>query len=475
MKRVTYTGSGAIADQWAGTGAVFKPGESRWLPSSQANVLLGMPSLFALSSDPPDTVASAALDINTRAVTGLSADVPTLGWGTTEPAGTVRLGPGDPRLFVSGIPLAWNGTTTRWPITGPSARLFEVVTTGTVVALGWICQTANAERFEVYVDGVPTTSASVAVGTTTAAGTIYWLTLTFGADRRRRVQIVGTALDALVGVNVQPTSLQYDVFKARPRVLMVTDSFGGGGGTAQLDAMPLLACLQSDVDFMIEAEGGSGYNTNGSNGTKFGHAAKVARAGEFNPDLIVYLSGVNDDPNVAGYAASVSATRAAYASACPSARHLFVLPMPTGVTGTFGTRRPVLTRTIAGVAATNGDMVIDSIGLLEAGGIVPAAWSSGTTYAGGVYVTHRGAVWKSLAGNISGASREPGLFTQWALVGRLPLTGTGNAGTPAAWGTRDNLLMADDTHRTAAGHVADSIRLAQILRDLGLTAPVFAY
>lgn len=397
-----------------------------------------------------------------------NASLATMAWGTAEPAGTIRFSPTADHVFLSGIPAYWANSTSRWALDGSSPRLLRVRTAGTKVALGWVCLTSAAEKFHVFVDSKPVTAgAAMSAGVVTAAGSIYWLTITLPTDatkRSREVEVLFSGASALIGVNLEP-GLSLPVDKPSLKIAFVTDSYGGGGGISAVDATPTRIAMLLRANFHTEFEGDSGFNTNGGNGLKFGAPVKVARVQAFNPTKVVFMSGVNDDPFAAGYQSSVTGTFNVYKAVAPTAGQIMIGPVATAANSTTGgTWRAKQSFTLKQLTDAFGGLYVDTTGL-SASETVPPLYNSSTVYTKDQLVGNLGAIWRATGSGFS--NRPPGVVngtgSTWDMAGVIKLFGTGKVGATTGDGNRDTWLANDGAHYTLTGHDFASVQIAQHL------------
>lgn len=363
-------------------------------------------------------------------------------------------------VSVRGSAGAYNGTFGALVLSLKNTVALDFVTDAAVVEVGWRCESSNADRVWLWVDGEPATAAPV-TPLATSTGSSYFGLFTFPAAARRRITFYASSINGFhdvrvaSGYSIQPAPRQ-------PRIAFVGDSFysaSAGVGSDPMRSIPAIAARTLGAEAVQAGVGGSGYVAGGA--FTFGAASRVAAVAATDPDLIVFCGSVNDD-GLAGIQAAATACFDAYAAACPGVPMLVLGPQPTTATGTLSANRQANVAAVK-AAADAHDSVLAFHDLIGTAAGVPSAWSSGATYNEGDRVTYAGSVWQWANGGIASNQTNPMTGRRW-----LPMTwgytGTGQVGSTAGDGTRDTYLHSDGTHPTDAGSLALANRTALVIR-----------
>lgn len=397
-----------------------------------------------------------------RRPTTLHAVPPTIAYSATAPVSGKSVLPWKENATLCGGAAAYNSSNGTIDLTSATYAGVDVVHVGDVITLGWRCQVAAAERVMVYVDGLPCMAAVATPSVVTTVGSYCYVTLTFASIARRRVEILVSAVAALVGMWVPFTAaVQPGPVKRREHI--VGDSFMGGSAALALNSLapPFILALTYDMSVTSSGLSGTGYTSAGSF-TVFGSATRIADAVAIQPHGITFVGSVNDD-GASGIQAAASACWAAYAAALPDARITVFGPQPTNATSTLGANRTA--NNVAVYTATlnnpNVKRFYDLIG--NKSGSTLRAFAAFTFYDPGELVTHIGSVWRheAVASSQYPATGAPGLFTYpaWTLL-TADVFGTGQVGTTTANGNRDTLIHSDGVHPTANLCAAYAERIA---------------
>lgn len=384
-------------------------------------------------------------------LTDVMSSPPTITYSATAPSSGHRYAPND--VTPIGCALSWNSSLSIFDavVAGGFAGTDQFVTADSVT-LGWRCQTSGAERVMIYVDGKPAMSSPATPSVSTTAGQYYWVTVAFGSVARRRVTVLVTSINGLVGIVVPTTGVVQPGPRTR-RVLIVGDSFNAGSAAISNNTyLPASRmALSYDMNVANGALGGTGYvKTNGSF-KQFGDPGRVANAVLFDPDDIIFMGSVNDDGQgtIAEIQAAAGACYDAYMGACPRARITVFGPQPSNATDTVSANRRDNHLAVQAACASRNIQYYDMIGFGD--GSTRRAYANFTLFNPGEIVSHLGAYWQltyTVAAQFPG-SGAPGSYgyTGWRAL-TYELFGTGKVGSTASDGTRDVLLYSDGIHPT---------------------------
>jgi hypothetical protein len=381
----------------------------------------------------------------------LTSDAPTITWSATAPSSGLGVTPWLPNVRPVGHYITSNDTVFGILQIDPKTGFVghDFILTGSSVTIGWKSGAANNERFMFWIDDYPVSLSPQAAGISTTTSGYYYVTLTFSGSARRRIEVLGTAIAAWVGITI-PVTASISAAPKRRQIHIVGDSFNGGSAaTATGDMVPgSQLALFYDCSVSISGLGGSGY-TNAGAFTVFGDATRVASAAAIQPDDIVFMGSVNDDGR-SGIQAAATAAYAAYKAAVPTANLIVFGPQPSNATDTISANRQANCAAIQAAAVAAGATYYDMIGFTAE---TVAAYSMGVAYPQGQIVSYLGSLWRlDYAGTFTGTNNNnsPGgkQTNTWTLL-TCDLFGTGNSGSTTGNGSRDVLLYSDGVHPTA--------------------------
>lgn len=392
----------------------------------------------------------------------LSADAPTITFGTSQtvvPARRISGNANDLRLYGQNGPNYWNDASTRADTYGVSTLDFFY--TGLSLEISIRCNVTGVLPFLLAVDGLQVTAAADVTTITTAVNaTIYFIKLTWGTSKTRRIEFSSGGSNAFAGLYV---GLNDGVAPApaRPSIAWVSDSFWSGvaGAFVNIDGAAFVANRTLGGGLFLDAIGGTGYVTPGS-ATTFWSSTRAPLVTYVAPELIVVQGSTNDDGVASATIQTAARTMyAAIAAALPSTPVIvFGVPPNNGSSTTSANRAANIAAVkTAALASPNVIGFHDEVGTAAG---VPAAWSSVTAYVAGDRVTYRGSVWKAEYAN---TNKNPVTGIDWSLQTYV-LYGTGQVGTTAGDGNRDIMLYSDGTHPTAVGQTQWAAQIAAEVR-----------
>ena len=255
-----------------------------------------------------------------------------------------------------------------------------------------------------------------------------------------------------------------------PTVAFVGDSWStestmGVGFNLPAAAARLLGCAP-----VVSAVDGSGFAYSASGNDNFEADARIAAICGANPDLIVTVGSLNADKvidNGDATGAKITAAVKKFVSAirekCPRTPIIMVGPEPSSVARLISSSAHINTRSQkAGVAeaggADNGVVFIDWLGVADKQAV---PWRDGRVCATGDIVVHNGVAYRITRPWAPASGDTPATPGAPAVQVSDVLSGTGRKGSPKGDGTRDTLLLSDDTHPTAIGGIAFGAALAK--------------
>lgn len=255
-----------------------------------------------------------------------------------------------------------------------------------------------------------------------------------------------------------------------PTVAFVGDSWStestmGVGFNLPAAAARLLGCAP-----VVSAVDGSGFAYSAGGNDNFEADARIAAICGANPDLIVTVGSLNSDKvidNGDATGGKITAAVKKFVSAirekCPRTPIIMVGPEPSSVARLISSSAHLNARAQkAGVAEAggvdNGVAFIDWLGVADKQAV---PWRDGRVCATGDIVVHNGVAyritrpWAPASGDTPASPGAPAVQVSDVL------SGTGRKGSPKGDGTRDTLLLSDDTHPTAIGGIAFGAALAK--------------
>ena len=255
-----------------------------------------------------------------------------------------------------------------------------------------------------------------------------------------------------------------------PTVAFVGDSWStestmGASFNLPATASRLLGCAP-----VVSAVDGSGFAQSASGSDNFEADTRIAAICGASPDLIVTVGSLNADKIVdngdttgAKITAAVEKFVSAVREKLPRTPIVMVGPEPSSVSRLLSSSAHINARSQkAGVAEAggidNGVVFIDWLGVADKQAV---PWRDGRVCATGDIVVHNGVAyritqpWAPASGDTPVTSGAPAIQVSDVL------SGTGRKGSPKGDGTRDTLLLGDDTHPTALGGIAFGAALAK--------------
>lgn len=258
-----------------------------------------------------------------------------------------------------------------------------------------------------------------------------------------------------------------------PVVGFFGDSWSTSSTMGDVANLPSVAARALDVVPMVSAVDGSGFGYSAPGTKSFEDETRVNAVCAAAPNLIVTVGSLNADKAVdngdtegASITAAVQAFVQRVRAVIPQVPIIVVGPQPSSVARLLSRSAHVNARaTRAGVEAAGGVEAgvafVDWLGVSEKQAVL---WSDGRECQAGDVVVHNGVAWRvdEQWSPAPGATPESAgaPTTQVSAV----LSGTGNSGSVKGDGTRDSLLLRDDTHPTTLGGVAFGAELAERVR-----------
>lgn len=263
---------------------------------------------------------------------------------------------------------------------------------------------APGHRYRMRVDGQYLSASSVAgVG----GGANSWLTVDFGSDASRIIEIEQVAAD-VVALLVGPTASVWSIPPRGPRCIFVGDSYIGGSGSPATGYSAIESCLTSFADTLGWQDvwnsgiGGTGYITRNSGQTNNYLDRVQADVIDYAPDVVVVMGARNDYPSGAS-AVGVAAGSLFAALRAGLPNSLLVVVGPNGsaspVDGSADTTWKPFQDAIFAATVGLADVQLDysASGIFTGSGKAGATTGSGNgdiyMQADGVHPTEAGAVY----------------------------------------------------------------------------------
>lgn len=248
-----------------------------------------------------------------------------------------------------------------------------------------------------------------------------------------------------------------------------TESTMGQGFNLPAVVSRLLGCAP-----MFSAVDGSGFGYSASGRDGFEVNSRVDAVCAAAPNLIVTIGSLNADKVIDNGDASGAAITEAVKSFISKVRAklpgvpIVVLgPQPSSVARLQSRSSHVnVLATKTGVAESgglaSGIAFVDWLGVVDSQAV---PWRDGRVCATGDVVVYNGVAYRVTRAWVPATGETP--LTANAPVVQVSdvLSGTGNAGSPKGDGTRDTLLLSDDTHPTKMGAVAFGAAAAKRIGD----------
>lgn len=255
-----------------------------------------------------------------------------------------------------------------------------------------------------------------------------------------------------------------------PTVAFVGDSWStestmGVGFNLPAAAARLLGCAP-----VVSAVDGSGFAYSASGNDNFEADARIAAICGASPDLIVTVGSLNADKvidNGDATGGKITAAVKKFVSAVrekrPRTPIIMVGPEPSSVARLISSSAHLNAHAQkAGVAEAggvdNGVVFIDWLGVADKQAV---PWRDGRVCATGDIVVHNGVAYRITRPWAPASGDTPATPGAPAVQVSDVLSGTGRKGSPKGDGTRDTLLLSDDTHPTAIGGIAFGAALAK--------------
>ena len=248
-----------------------------------------------------------------------------------------------------------------------------------------------------------------------------------------------------------------------------TEAMMGEGFNLPSVVSRLLRCAP-----MVSAVDGSGFAHSASGRDGFEVDARVNAVCAAAPNLIVTIGSLNSDKVVDnGDSEGTKITEAVknfvtkVRAKLPQVPIIMIGPEPSSVTRLLSRSSHVNAKAQkAGVDAVgglaNGVAFVDWLGIADTQAVL---WRDGRQYTEGDVVVYGGVAYRVTRAWTPEAEQTP--LTAGAPVVQVSdvLSGTGNSGAPKGDGTRDTLLLSDDTHPTKMGAVAFGAAGAKRISD----------
>nr|DAE22556.1 MAG TPA: ENDOGLUCANASE E [Siphoviridae sp. ctUWs1] len=217
---------------------------------------------------------------------------------------------------------------------------------------------------------------------------------------------------------------------------------------------------------------GFGYSASGRDGFEVDSRVNVVCAAA--PNLIVTIGSLNADKVIDnGDATGVAITEAVKSfvtkvrAKLPQVPIVVLGPQPSSVARLQSRSAHVNVKaTKAGVEASgglgNGIAFVDWLGVVD-GQAVP--WRDGRACAEGDVVVYNGVAYRVTRAWVPASGETPLTVGAPTVQVSDVLSGTGNSGAPKGDGTRDTLLLSDETHPTKMGAAAFGVAAAKRIGD----------
>lgn len=248
-----------------------------------------------------------------------------------------------------------------------------------------------------------------------------------------------------------------------------TESMMGAGFNLPATASRLLGCIP-----VVSAVDGSGFAHSVSGTEAFEVDARVNTVCAAAPNLIVTVGSLNSDKVIEnGNADGSNITQAVKTfiekvrAKLPQVPIVVVGAEPSSVARLISSPSHINVKaTKAGVEAAGGlaagIVFVDWVGVADRQAV---PWSDGRQCAEGDVVVYGGVAYRVTRAWTPEAGQTPLTVGAPAVQVSDVLSGTGNEGNKKGDGTRDTLLMSDDTHPTKIGAIAFGAALAKHVGD----------
>lgn len=248
-----------------------------------------------------------------------------------------------------------------------------------------------------------------------------------------------------------------------------TEAMMGAGFNLPAAASRLLGCVP-----MVSAVDGSGFAHSVSGKDNFEADARINAVCAAVPNLIVTVGSLNSDKVVengdtegATITTAVQTFITKVRTKLPNVPIIMVGPEPSAVSRLLSKAAHVNVKAQkAGVdaagGANNGIAFVDWLGVAEKQAVT---WRDGRVCTEGDIVVYGGVAYRITRAWIPASGETPLIAGAPAVQVSDVLSGTGNENRKVGDGTRDSLLMSDDTHPTKAGSTAFGSALASRIAD----------
>ena len=254
-----------------------------------------------------------------------------------------------------------------------------------------------------------------------------------------------------------------------PVVGFFGDSWSTSSTMGDIANLPAVASRALGVVPMVSAVDGSGFGYSAPGTAAFEAESRVNAVCAAAPNLIVTVGSLNADKAVdngdtegAAITAAVETFVQRVRAILPQVPIIVVGPQPSSVARLLSRSGSVNARaTKAGVDAAGGTeqgvAFVDWLGVAERQAVL---WTDSRECQAGDVVVHNGVAWRVT----EHWTPVPGVTPESAGAPTVQvsavLSGTGNSGSAKGDGTRDSLLLRDDTHPTTLGGSAFGAELA---------------
>lgn len=263
-----------------------------------------------------------------------------------------------------------------------------------------------------------------------------------------------------------------------PVVGFFGDSWSTSSTMGDIANLPAVASRALGVVPMVSAVDGSGFGYSAPGTANFEAETRVNAVCSAAPNLVVTVGSLNadkviDNGDVEGAAITeaVQTFVQRVRAILPQVPIVVVGPQPSSIARLLSRSGHVNARaTKAGVDAAGGVeqgvAFVDWLGVSERQAVL---WTDGRECQTGDVVVHNGVAWR-ITGHWTPA---PGVTPESAGAPAVQvsavLSGTGNSGSVKGDGTRDSLLLRDDTHPTTIGGSAFGAELASRIASAAST------
>lgn len=259
-----------------------------------------------------------------------------------------------------------------------------------------------------------------------------------------------------------------------PVVAFVGDSWSTESTMGTFANLPASTSQVLGVVPVPSAVNGSGFGYSVSGSDNFEAESRVNAVCAAAPNVVVAVGSLNSDKVVdngdtggASITAAVQAFVQRVRSRLPQVPIIVVGPQPSSVASLLSRSGHVNDRAVkAGVEAAGGAAAgvafVDWLGIADRQAV---PWTPGRVCQAGDVVVHQGVAWRVTEDWTPATGQTPASAGVPTVQVSAVLSGTGSSGSIQGDGTRDMLLLRDDTHPTTLGGLAFGADLAQRVRD----------